>query len=444
MLDKRPERIALALLFGVLFYLSFSKLNLWFAIFPALAVLSLLRSPVLWSLAGFLAIFSSLLWVRIAMIDYGGVFPPVAYLLILLLSGFLVLVQFTGVFFLWRLLRYEVIALPFLWVGAEILRSHVPYGGFPWLLVGELSVDMPLIKTYLSAGGVYLGSLVVWFLALLPFIVRHRKGLIAMAMVFLLPLPFVRYKETEPPPVRVALVQTNVPEEVKLNDERFYKELPALWKLLEEVEKHDPDIVFLPESAFPFYLPEINFKGERLLEFSRKFTVVTGLIDFKYDGAWRPYNSVFVLENGNVVDFYDKVRLLPFGEYLPFPFTFMKNLFGAVAGEDYVPGEEIRCMVAKGVSIATPVCFEVSYYWIVRRFGGCSDLIAVLTNDGWFRDSDGTFQHFRQARVRAVEMGKYLLWVNNTGPSAVIDPSGEVVKEIPYGVRGFIIHSFQE
>jgi len=86
MLAKRYETVALCLLFPVLFYLAFSKLNLWFLVLPALFILSLVRSLRGWLLAGFLSFFFSLLWIRIAMVDYGGVFPPVAYVLIILWS----------------------------------------------------------------------------------------------------------------------------------------------------------------------------------------------------------------------------------------------------------------------------------------------------------------------------------------------------------------------
>ncbi|HHJ64066.1 MAG TPA: apolipoprotein N-acyltransferase, partial [Aquifex aeolicus] len=84
------------------------------------------------------------------------------------------------------------------------------------------------------------------------------------------------------------------------------------------------------------------------------------------------------------------------------------------------------------------------YFHLVREMARCADLIAVLTNDAWFRDSDGTYQHMRHARIRAVENRMFVIWVNNTGPSALITPEGRILKEIPYGKVGFFVHSFQE
>ncbi len=444
MFDKGPQRLTLPLLTAVLMYLSFSKLELWFLLPPALFILSRMKDHVLWLLTGFLFFFSSLLWIRIAMLDYGGVYPYVAYTLIALLSLFLSLYQFSLTHLLWKLARFSPVALPFAWVCVELLRSSFPYGGFPWLITGELLVDFPLLKNYLSAGGVYLGSLLLWFMALSPALIRSRRGLLSLLAVFLLPLPFVRYDYRSPEGVRVALVQPNVSVDIKLDRERFYRTLPAYWSLLDEVIRRKPDLILLPESAFPFTGEELYSEGRRLLRYSESSTLITGIIDVRYEGEWRPYNSVFVLEGGKVRDFYDKVRLLPFGEYVPFPFKFAKDLFGAIAGVDYVPGSEPRCLRAGSISVGTPICFEVSYYWLVRRMALCSDIIAVLTNNGWFRDSDGTFQHLRQARVRAVETRRFVLWVNNTGPSAIVSPEGKVLKTVPYGKRGYVIYDFQE
>jgi len=442
MSHKGLEKIVFPLLFGLSFYLAFSKFNLWFLIFPSLFILSYLRTPSAWFLAGILSFLPSLFWIRIAMLEYGGVLLPVAYSLIALLVLFLVSVQFLGVFYMWKLLRFHPLVLPFLWTAAELLRSHIPYGGFPWLITGELLVDVPLLKNYLSAGGVYLGSLILWAISILPRLFSDRRSLIALSLLFLLPLPFFKSSPKSPSGVRVVIVQPNVEESIKLNKEAFYRYMPNYWEILEKVSRDKPHIVFLPESAFPFTANRLNAEGRRLLNYSKRFVIVTGLIDIRLGEDWEPYNSVFVLHEGRVVDFYDKVRLLPFGEYVPFPFGFTKEIFGAIGGTDYVPGNEPRCVNGVKLRIGTPICFEVSYYSLVRSFSECADVIAVFTNDGWFKDSDGTYQHFRQARVRALENRVYLLWVNNTGPSAVISPEGEVLKEIPYGQKGYIVYDF--
>ncbi len=441
---KGSKELIYSFIVSFFLYLSFSKLNLWFLGYPALFILANLRSFKGWLLSGFFFFFLSLFWVRIAMLDYGGVYPPIAYLLVVLLSLFMTLYQFGFTFLLWKTFRFNYITLPFLWTAVEILRSNFPYGGFPWLLFGELLLDAPLLKYYLTSGGVYLGSVIVWGISLIPLLIRGRLGVLTLLSILLIPIPFIRTEvHTLGREFKVAIVQPNVLEEVKLNERKFYEQLPNYWRILDEVLKHKPDAILLPESAFPFTADELYEKGGKLLDYSESSVIVTGMIDIRFGEGWEPYNSVFVLHRRKVIDFYDKVKLLPFGEYVPFPFGFVKDLFGAIAGMDYIPGKDLRCLRVNGVSIATPICFEISYFGLIRELSKCSDIIAVFTNDGWFRDSDGTFQHLRHARLRALENRKFLLWVNNTGPSAVISPEGIIIKEIPYGKEGFLIYKFQ-
>ena len=400
----------------------------------------------MWLLSGFLFFTSSLFWIRISMIDYGGVFPPLAYLLVLALSSFLTIYQFGGTFLLWRLSGFTLPLLPLLWTFFEVLRSHLPYGGFPWLLMGEVLLGIPFAVNYLSAGGVYLGSILVLAIATLPTAVRKKKYLIIYILIFMLPIPFIKFYQKDPElsGLKIAIFQTNVPEEIKLSKPDFYKFLPKYWTHLDRLKEEKPHILLLPESAFPFEAGDIEREGRKILRYSEFFTIVTGLIDTRPSiSGYEVYNSVLVIEKGEIQDFYDKVKILPFGEFVPFPFKFVKKYFGAIGGTDFSPGKSIRCVKAGGISIGTPICFEVSYYTLVRKMAECAELIAVVTNDAWFRDSDGTFQHLRQARVRAVETRKYIFWVNNTGPSAVISPEGEIIKMIPYGRRGYIVYTFR-
>ncbi|MDQ7081755.1 MAG: hypothetical protein Q9N34_01235 [Aquificota bacterium] len=270
MLDKGPAKVIAPLLIAVFFYLSFSKLNLWFFIFPSLFLLLSSRDWRLWLSSGFLSFFLSLLWIRIAMIDYGEVFPPLAYALILFLAGFLSLMQFGITYLLWRFSGFKTFLLPFFWSLVEVLRANFPYGGFPWLLLGELSVDIPLFKYYLSAGGVYLGSLLLWALVLLPFLRRNLRYSTLILALFLVPLPFLKTEVVVPGGLKVAVIQPNVDESIKLDTKRFYEYLPHYWELLDKALEHKPDLLILPESAFPFTANQLYSKGDRLLNYSKR------------------------------------------------------------------------------------------------------------------------------------------------------------------------------
>jgi len=427
MSGDRHKEVLLGLLAGLLFYGAFSKWNLYYLLFPAYA-LGLTGSLLRLLTFGFTGFFLSLRWVAIPPSEFGGVSPLLAYLSLFLLVSFLTAYQFLLPYFLWRKLGKKWSLFPFLYVLAEVLRSHFPYGGFPWLVAGvplvELSLLSPLFKLYT----VYGVSLFVLWASLF----KELKLKTFFALPFLL---FALFLPQESPRygLKVALVQPAVPEEVKLNVRAFVRTYPRLLELVEEALKEKPDLVLLPETAVPFFLEEFERYGKELLRLSEKAPILLGIIDFSGE---RPKNAVVLLEGGKVKEVYHKTILVPFGEYTPFPFRYLSFLVPYFGLTDYEQGEGPKCFKVKHLTLGTPVCFEVAYYHYVRAFK--CELLAVLTNDAWFKDSDGTYQHFAWARVRAAELGKFLLWVNNSGPSAVIDHEGRVRALLPYGKEGVL------
>ncbi len=440
--DKSVIRqVALAFLTGFLLYLSFSKYELWPFVLPALMLLFHTRHGLYWFLSGLVFFFLSLRCANIASVDYGGVNPALSYGLFSLFALFLSLYQFYLPFFLWKkFFKANVWFLPLLYVSFELIRSHFPYGGFPWLILGSLSVYLPLVKHSLLYANVYLQSLFLLYTTI--FILRMNVKLITLTWTIFLIMSFFAMKEKErtiekAQAIRVALVQTAVPQEDKLRREAFRKHAEEMLNLIEEANKRGVDLMVLPESAFHFFYSEesdeYNFEL-RLL--SQKIPILVGLVDIR-EGL-KPYNSAYLLKEGIAIQSYDKIRLFPIGEYMPFPFGFLKEIFPAISGIDYVSGESLKPLEYKTMRIATPICFEIAYYGLVRDLSKGANLIAVLTNDGWFKDSDCVSQHYLWARVRALETGKYVLWVNNSGDTGIIDPMGKVLDRMPYMKRGVV------
>ncbi|AAC06960.1 apolipoprotein N-acyltransferase [Aquifex aeolicus] len=439
MLTDRHKEVLKGLLAGILFYLSFSKLNLYFLVFPAL-FLGIRKNFLRLFSFGFSAFFLSLLWIRIPLIDYGNINPFIAYPALVLLVLFLSLYQFGLTYLLWRVFKFSFFAFPFLYTLVEILRSHLPYGGFPWLLLGVNLVDIPVLRYTLNAGTVFLGSFVVLLISLFPLFNKKEKIFSLAIITPLLIYGFIKetsYRVTHYG-LKIALIQPFVPQDVKLNRELFELKYGEIIELVKKAVEKKPDLVVLPESAFPFYLGELEEKGKEILELSKKVPIITGFIEI--DEGFKPYNTVVLLKDGRVIEKYRKIKLVPFGEYTPFPFKFFSKYVPYLSFEDYNRGNKVKCFQLNGFSIGTPVCFEVAYPFFVKSFG--CEFIAVLTNDAWFRDSEGTFQHMKLARVRAIENEKFFLWVNNTGPSGIISPRGEVIKSIDYGSRGILLFSF--
>ncbi len=436
------KRYILPVLVGLLLYLPFSKHALWLALLPALYLLFKNPKPYFWNTSGFVFFFLSLRCVNIASVEFGGLNPLLAYLIFTLFILFLTLYQFTLPLLLYRKFLVPFpLALAFLFVLFELLRSYFPYGGFPWLILGSVLVDVPLLRLSLYHLGVYGASLMLVLLALLLVHKKFIHGFILLLLVLLLSLHAgyeLRKTYREAKTLRVALIQTAVDQRVKLDWRVFREHTPEIMKVVEKAVKGKPQAVFLPESAFAFmFSEEFNPYRQRLMELSMDVPIMVGLIDVR-EGL-KPYNSVYLLDGGRV-EYYDKVRLLPVGEYLPYPFGFLKSIFGSISGIDYVPGDTLKSLDLRGVKIATPVCFEIAYWDLVRELSKDANLMAVFTNDGWFKDSDCVYQHLRWARVRAVENGLYVLWLNNSGGTGVIDYMGRVLERLPYMERGILFY----
>jgi apolipoprotein N-acyltransferase len=210
----------------------------------------------------------------------------------------------------------------------------------------------------------------------------------------------------------------------------------------------DVTLLIWPEAAFPFFLA---YEGEALADIVDLLPphalLITGAVRASRpdpDGRiTHAYNSIYVLDHEvSVRALYDKVHLVPFGEYLPFQ-TFLERLglmqLTGVRG-GYIAGEHHKALTVPGAPPVLPlVCYEIIFPEEARAFsGGRPAWIVNVTNDGWFGLSSGPYQHFQQARVRAIELGLPLVRAANTGISAVVDPLGRVIASLPLGVEGVL------
>ncbi|ADC89937.1 apolipoprotein N-acyltransferase [Thermocrinis albus DSM 14484] len=424
------------LLVGFCLYLPFSHMAVWY--FSLLGLYILLKdiNVRFWTISGFVFFLLSLKCATIAVTQYGGISWPLAYALVVPFVLFLTLFQFTLPVYLTK--KSHVLLLPIFYLFAELIRSYHPYGGFPWLIVGTLTVYFPFLKHSLSLFNVYFQSF--FLLMFLTLLARRRWMWMTLLLSVWVLSAFYGYtqlekKMTSAKEILVALVQTAVPQQDKLRKDLFYQHTDSILDLLQQAVSKKPDLTVLPESALPFFFSEEDMM-EPLYRMSYLSPILVGLVDIR-EGT-KPYNSAYLLANGRLVDHYDKVKLMPIGEFLPEPFGFLKRLFPAISGIDYVPGDQIRPLRLGDIRIATPICFEIAHMSLVHKMADGAHLVAVLTNDGWFNNSDCSYQHLLWAKVRALELGKYVLWVNNSGDTGAIAPDGSIVKRLGYMHRGFI------
>src|SRR4051812_188611 len=209
----------------------------------------------------------------------------------------------------------------------------------------------------------------------------------------------------------------------------------------------DVGILIWPESAFPFFLTREADAMAQIAELLPRGTVlITGAVRAPElapgERIRRAYNSIYVIDHdGSVLSVYDKLHLVPFGEYLPFQdwmeklgFVQLTKLQGG-----FIPGLRRKTMDVPGAPRMLPlICYEAVFPGDIGARDDRAGWMINLTNDGWFGISTGPYQHLQQARLRAIEEGLPLVRAANTGVSAVIDPLGRIVARLGLGVEGVL------
>jgi apolipoprotein N-acyltransferase len=247
------KKVLLSVLTGLLLYLPFSKLNLWFLLFPALFLFVKYRGVRFWTLGGYVFIFLSLRCSNIASAEFGGINPILSYFMYSLFVLLFNLFQFSlPAFIAQRFFKNSPLAYGFFYTLFELLRSHFPLGGFPWLLIGEVISQVPLLKYSLYFLSIPFYTFLLWVLIIFLF----QRRLLSLALSLLVLFSFSLSAYLVPPKklngVKVALVQTAVPQEDKLSRETFDKHTPQILQMVEKALEEKPDLVVLPESALPF------------------------------------------------------------------------------------------------------------------------------------------------------------------------------------------------
>jgi apolipoprotein N-acyltransferase len=388
---------------------------------------------------------------------------------------------------IWTRGATRVLALAVALTVVEWLRGHL-FTGFPWNAYGYALIS-PL---WLAQGAALIGIWGLTFCAVALYAApavladdrAHTRrpwlpcGLGAAAIVALAIYGAVRLEQTPTrfvEGVQVRIMQPNLQQDEKFNYSQKQEVMSRYLALSERGSQstglRDVTLLIWPESAFPFFLVR---EPDALAQIAKLLPEGTALIT----GAIRPpdtapphgpvtsaYNSIYVIGHGGaILSVYDKVHLVPFGEYLPFQ-DLLERLglmqLTKVRG-GFIAGDHRRNQTAPGAPNFLPlVCYEIIFPgdavprsgetgWFYRHFGrylgwptvtGAGERpgwLLNLTNDGWFGASAGPYQHFQQARVRAIEEGLPLVRAANSGISAVIDPLGRIVKSLPLGSVGVL------
>jgi apolipoprotein N-acyltransferase len=365
---------------------------------------------------------------------------------------------------IWSRDASRVLALAVSLTASEWLRGHV-LSGFPWNVFGyALSEPLALAQTASLIGLWGMTFLAVAIFASPAVLIdgkSRRRAWMAPGIAILLLAAMgifggVRLKlqpTISVASVKLRIMQPNLQQDVKFN---YSAKAEVMQKYLTLSDRasgpqstgvRDASILIWPESAFPFFLTREPDVMAQIADLLPKGTVlITGSVRAPDvppgTRITRAYNSIYLIDHdGSVLSVYDKLHLVPFGEYLPFQ-DWMEKLglvqLTKVQG-GFIAGTRRRPMEFPNAPRALPlICYEAIFPDAIGARDDRPGWIINLTNDGWFGISSGPYQHLQQARLRAIEQGLPLVRAANTGISAVIDPMGRVVARLGLGIEGVL------
>jgi apolipoprotein N-acyltransferase len=365
---------------------------------------------------------------------------------------------------LWTRGAVRVVTLGATLTIAEWLRGHV-LTGFPWNAFGyALTTPLALAQSVSIVG--------IWGLTFIAIVVFASPATLtddssetrlpwlplALGIAVLAALGgwgTLRLQHTPTKlvdDVRLRIMQPNLQQDVRFNYAARQEVLERYIALSEQASSPQSpgvsgaDLLIWPESPFPFVL---THEPAALAQISKPLAprtiLITGAIrveEANGPAGPRAYNSIYVIgTDGSIRDVYDKVHLVPFGEYLPFQHFLEKLGFQSLTKQvgGFSSGDHHRLISVPGAPPALPlICYEVIFPGGVTPPGERAGWIVNVTNDAWFGISTGPYQHFHQARVHAIEEGLPLVRAANTGVSAVIDPVGRIIYSLPLGREGVL------
>lgn len=450
---------------GVLLGAAFPSLGwdwlAWIALVPLILAVARARSSwqALWAgyCAGAAFFAVSCPWIAATVHNYGGLSDGMAglvfVLFLILMGGYFALFGWAGAW-LGRRLDRRLLPLPFLWVAVEFLRTYTPMGGFPWNLLGYSQYQHAGFMLVAPLGGVYAASFLIVLanvciagLLLLWHGVNQRNVLIAEAvgLGLILALATLPYHPpgNGPRTLRARLVQPNAQLRTDWTGAAFDRYLREQLRLSLDGSAAPVQLIIWPEQPAPLdYAAEPSLQrltAELVAATHAAFlfgevsygTLANGARDWN-----QPRNSAQLILSSGVTDGrYDKMHLVPFGEYVPLPGWF-KRLAGVsklIQGVgDFVPGDTITLLSQDGHRFATMICYESIFPEIARRetLAG-AEFLVNQSDDSWYGHSSAAAQGLMMAQVRAMENRRWLLRDTDNGFTAVVDPYGRITASLP-------------
>ncbi|WP_213807038.1 apolipoprotein N-acyltransferase [Granulicella sp. dw_53] len=471
----------------------------WIALLPLLAALTRtnrqgdpltpFQGAILGYACGFVWYLGNCYWIYQTMYLYGGLAKPIAAGILVLFCLYLGLYHalFAAIVTALRRSRLHIqgslLLVPFVWVAVELARARIT--GLPWDLLGIAQVDNPLLSRLAPLTGAYGLSFVIagvnalWLVRIRLKERRHTRSILTVAGVVLVLLYLAVLRRVQPPAhvptTAVATLvqhnlsvgtQTDTQESTRQMLDSFTRlslfppamrcngipELPATRcadptggqnNSVEGLHAILPtSLIVWPESPSNFEERDPAFRSTMsTLAHAMRTPVIAGNIGIDPNPATKRgyslYNSAdLIAPDGTFTARYDKIHLVPFGEYVPFKslFFFAGNLLGEVGTFD--SGTHRTVLSSGDHHYGTFICYESIFGDEVRQFAKQgADVLVNISNDGWYGDTSAPWQHLNMVRMRAIENHRWVLRATNTGVTAAIDPYGRVTSAAPRHIR---------
>jgi len=327
---------------------------------------------------------------------------------------------------------WAIPAIAALWTGLE--RTHGPFG-FAWLDLGNAGIDMPVLMRLAPITGVYGLSFVFAMIACAVALIGIGRTRQELAWLLVLPFLYLLPSPKVAPATRQALVvQPNVDSEVAWTRELLGQTELQLALLS---RTHNADLIIWPEMPVPLYLNDpafLRYAGQ-IAESSHTYFLFAAIGHGKM-GA--PLNSAMMVDpSGHAMDEYDKIKLVPFGEFVPDIFSFVNR--GTKEAGDFEAGHRL---VVFANHVGTFICYESAFPDLVREFArDGAEVFVNLSNDGYFGTSAAHEQHLELVRMRAAENARWIVRATNDGITATVDPSGRVTQSLrPFRQLSDVMH----
>jgi apolipoprotein N-acyltransferase len=384
-------------------------------------------------------------WVYVSLHDFGMMPAPLAAIGTLAYCAVLALYPAAAGWCVARMrlghLASALLAFPVLWTLFEWLRGWI-FTGVSWLALGYSQVDSPLagfapiVGTY---GLSFVTALCAGSLAIVISGSRKARlaGGLALVCAFGLGQLARQIDWTSPrgAPLKVALLQGNIPQDLKFQPDRYAATL-ATYKRL--IEASQGQLIVLPETAIPRFLDAVDpgyLRDIARIAAERRADVLIGVPIRDREGRY--FNSV-VSVGASPSQRYDKSHLVPFGEFVPPGFGWIVKTFAIPLSDFSLGPENPKPLALAGQLVAPNICWEDAFGEEIIRQLPEATLLVNVSNVAWFGDSLAPAQHLQISRMRALETGRTMLRATNTGMTAIIDPRGRVVARLPQFTEGIL------